>query len=80
MCSKQGGDGRRWGECGYRGGNSPTLRAARVSSGASLASLINGQGRAGGSAYIQTAYLEGGRRRCGRSSSVWSVGQSSSVL
>ena len=26
MCSKQGGDGRRWEECGFRGGNSLTLR------------------------------------------------------
>ena len=79
MYSKKGAMvGRwRWGECGFRGGNSLTLRFLAQVVKRSLLASYNVHGRAGGSMYINQS-MEG--RRCGRSSSVWSVGESSSVL
>ena len=76
---QKGGDGDgRWGECGFRGGNSLTLRFLAQVVKRSLLASYNVHGRAGEVCLYKNQSMEG--RRCGRSSSVWSVGESSSVL
>ena len=74
------GDGRCE-ECGFRGGNSLTLRfLAQVVKRSLLASYIMFMVGRGKYVYHINQSISREGRRCGRSSSVWSVGESSSVL